>query len=102
MKSTNVEYEIFCHTSSHWGLHELPVRGYTVSGNITKQAMETDNSYAGNSAHNKGSAAIWNLKLQKWGAPLVQGANYQEEGLVIRRDDDDDDDNDNNNNNNNP
>ena len=29
------------HTSSHWRLHEVTVKGHTVSGNTTRPALET-------------------------------------------------------------
>ena len=38
---SNVEYRTFYHTSSHWRLHEVTVKGHTVSGNTTRPALET-------------------------------------------------------------
>jgi hypothetical protein len=34
--------------------------------------------FNGNMTHNDESAAIWNLKSEWWGTPVVQKNNYQE------------------------
>jgi hypothetical protein len=62
-----------------------------------------NNNNTDKSSLNKGSATLWNLKHEQWGAPCGCTDNYQEKEPELRRDggDEDDDGDDNNNNNNN-
>jgi hypothetical protein len=43
------------------------------------------NSCATDIAHNKGSATMWNLKPERWGALLVQEEKYQGKGTSDKR-----------------
>ena len=44
----------------------------------------TKDSYTWNITHNKESTAVWSLKPEQWGSPLVQ-EQYQEEKACDKR-----------------
>jgi hypothetical protein len=50
----------------------------------TFDRFTTKDSYTWNSTHNKESTAVWSLKLERWGSPLVQ-EKYQEEKSCEKR-----------------
>jgi hypothetical protein len=50
----------------------------------TFDRFNTENSYTGNITHNTGSTAVWNLKPERWGSPLVQ-EKYQDEKACDKR-----------------
>jgi hypothetical protein len=78
-----VEPEMYDYTSynwSHWNSNEKLKEKF---GNDTRKAFDrftTENSCTWNITHNTESAAVWNLKRERWGSLLVQ-EKYQEESL---------------------
>jgi len=46
--------------------------------------LTTKDSYTWNITYNTESTAVWSLKPERWGSPLVQG-KYQEEKACDKR-----------------
>jgi hypothetical protein len=63
-------------------------RGHTRK---TFNRFTTKHSYTCNITYNAECTAVWNLKVERWGSPLIQ-EKYQAEDACDRRDDDVDDD----------
>ena len=56
-------------------------------GSCTRKTLNrftTKDSYTWNITHNTESTAVWSLKLERWGSPLVQ-EKYQEEKACDKR-----------------
>jgi hypothetical protein len=56
-------------------------------GSYTRKTFDrltTADSCTGNITHNTESTAVWNLKLERWGSPLVQ-EKYREEKACDKR-----------------
>jgi hypothetical protein len=74
--TTNVEPEKYDYTSnncSHWNRNEKLKKK---SGSCTEKTFDrfsTKDSCTGNSTHSGETAAVWNLKPERRGSPLVQG-----------------------------
>ena len=83
--TTNVEPEMYDCTSnnwSHWNSNEKLKEKF---GNCTRKTFDrftTKNTW--NITHNTESIAVWNLKPEQWGSPLVQ-EKYQEEKACDKR-----------------
>ena len=98
--TANVETEMYDHTSnnwSHWDSNEKLKEKFGSCTMKTLNRFTTKDSYTRNITHNTESTAVWSLKPERWGSPLVQ-EKYQEEKACDKRHEDDDDDDDNNNN----
>jgi len=92
----NVVHETYDYTSNNWSHWNSDSRFKEKFGSCTRKSFHRftiKDSYTWNITHNTESTAVWNLKTERWGSPLVQ-EKYREEKPVTR----DDDDNDNNNN----
>jgi hypothetical protein len=73
-------YDYTSYNWSHWNSNE---KLEEKSGSYTRKAFyrfTAADSCTGNITHNTESAAVWNLKPERWGLPLVQG-KYREESL---------------------
>ena len=79
--TTNVEPEMYNCTSnncSQWNSNEKLKEKF---GNCTGKTFDrftTKDSYTWNITHNTESTAVWSLKRERWGTPLVQ-EKYREE-----------------------
>ena len=96
--TANVEPEMYDCTGnnwSHWNSNEKLKEKFGSCTRKTLDRFTTKNSYTWNITRNTESTAVWRLKPERWGSPLVQ-EKYQEE-MPVTRDDDDDDDDDNDN-----
>ena len=73
--TANVEPEMNDCTSnnwSHWNSNEKLKEKF---GNCTRKTFDrftTKDSYTWNITHNMESTAVWSLKRERWGSPLVQ------------------------------
>ena len=85
--TTNVEPEMYDYTNnkrSHWNSNEKLKEKL---GSCTKKTFDrftTKDSYSWNITHNTESTAVWSLKPERWGSPLVQ-EKYQEEKACDER-----------------
>ena len=85
--TTNVEPEMYDCTSnnwSHWNSNEKLKEKF---GNCTRKTFDrftTKDSYTWNITHNTESTAVWSLKCEQWGSPLVQ-EKYREEKACDKR-----------------
>jgi len=85
--TTNVEPEMYdntCSNCSHWNSNEKLKEKF---GNYIRKIFvrfTTKDSYTWNITHNTGSTAVWRLKPERWGSPLVQ-KKYQEEKACDKR-----------------
>jgi hypothetical protein len=65
---------------SHWNNNEkLNEKSGSYTGKTFDRFTAAD-SCTGNITHNMESTAVWNLKPERWGLPLVQ-ERYREESL---------------------
>jgi hypothetical protein len=79
--TTNVELEMYDHTSYNWNHWNSNEKLKEKSGSDTRKTFDrftTEYSYTWDITHDMGSTAEGNLKPERWGSPLVQ-QNYQEE-----------------------
>ena len=71
----NVEPEMYNYTNnnwSHWNSNEKLKEKF---GSCTRKTFDrfiTKDSYTWNITHNTESTAVWSLKPERWGSPLVQ------------------------------
>ena len=79
---------------SHWDSNEKLKEKFGSCTRKTVNRFTTQDSCTWNITHNTESTAVWRLKTERWGSPLVQ-EKYQEEKACDKRH------NNNNNNNNN-
>ena len=85
--ASNVEPEMYDYTNnnwSHWNSNEKLKEKF---GSCTRTAFDrftTKDSYTWNITHNTESTAVWSLKPERWGSPLVQ-KKYQEEKACDKR-----------------
>jgi hypothetical protein len=73
-------YDYTSYNWSHWNSNE---KLKEKSGSYTRKTFDrfaTENSCTWNITQNTESTAVWNLKPEQWGSPLVQ-EKYQEESL---------------------
>ena len=81
--TTNVEPEMYDCTSNNWSHWNSNEKFKEKFGNCTRKTFNrftTKDSYTWNITHNTESTAVWSLKPEQWGSPLVQ-EKYQEKGL---------------------
>ena len=79
--TTNVEREMYDYTNnnwSHWNSNEKLKEKFGSCTGKTLDRFTTKDSYTWNITHNTESTAVWSLKPERWGSPLVQ-EKYQEE-----------------------
>ena len=85
--TTNVEHEMYDCTSnnwSHWNSNEKIKEKFGSCTGTTFDRFSTKYSYTWNITHNTESTAMWSLKPERWGSPLVQ-EKYREEKACDRR-----------------
>ena len=94
--TTGVVYEVCDCTGHNWSHRNCNTRFKKEFGSQTGKTFSTvttKDSCTWNVTRNTGSAAVWSLKPERWGSPLVQ-EKYREEKACDRGGyDDDDDDN---------
>jgi hypothetical protein len=61
----------------HWNSYEKFKEKFGTYTRITFDRFTRKDSYTWNITHNTESTAVWNLKPEHWGSPLVQ-EKYQE------------------------
>ena len=79
--TTNVEPEMYDYTSnnwSHWNSSEKFKEKFGIFSRKTFNRFITKDSCTWNITLNMESTAVWSLKPERWGSPLVQ-EKYQEE-----------------------
>ena len=85
--NNNVEpemYDCISNNWSHWNSNEKLKEKF---GNCTRKTFDrftTKDSYTWNITHNMESTAVWSLKRERWGSPLVR-EKYQEEKACDKR-----------------
>ena len=84
---TNVEPEMYDCTSNNWSHCNCNEKLKEKLGSYTRKTFyrfNTKDSYTWNITHNKGSTAVWSLKPERWGSPMVQ-EKYQEGKACYKR-----------------
>ena len=82
--TTNVEPEMYDYTSnnwSHWNSNEKLKEKCGSCSTKTFRRFTTKDNYSWNIKHNTGSTAVWNLKPERWGSPLVQEKHQGEKAF---------------------
>ena len=85
--TTNVEPEMYDYTSNNWGHWNSNEKLKETFGSCTRKTFDrftTKDSYTWNITNNTESIAVWSLKPERWGSPLVQ-EKYQEEKACDKR-----------------
>ena len=85
--TTSVEPEMYDYTSNNWSHWNSNEKLKEKSGNCTRKTLDrftTKDSYTWNITHNTESTAVWSLKREWWGSPVVQ-EKYQEEKTCDKR-----------------
>ena len=85
--TTNVEPEMHGYTSNNWNHWNSNKKLKEKFGNCTRKTFDrftTEDSYTRNITHNTESTAVWSLKPEQWGSPLVQ-EKYREEKACDKR-----------------
>jgi hypothetical protein len=73
--TTNVEPEMYDSTSNNWSHWYSNEKLKEKCGSCTRKTFyrfTTKGSYTWNITHNTESTAVWSLKPEQWGSPLVQ------------------------------
>ena len=94
--TTDVEHEIYGYTSNIWSQQNSNKWFKEKFGSYTRKTFSrftTKDNYTLNITCNMESIAVWNLKPEQWGSPLVQEKSWKEKACDKRH-------NNNNNNNN--
>ena len=84
---TNVEPEMYDYTSNNWSQCNSNEKLKEKFGSCNRKTFDwftTKGSYTWNITHNTESTAVWSLKPERWGSPLVQ-ERYQEEKACDKR-----------------
>ena len=79
--TTNVEPEMYDYTGNNWSHWNSNEKLKDKFGSCTRKTFDrfiTKDSYTWNITHNTESTAVWSLKPERWGLPLVQ-EKYQGE-----------------------
>ena len=82
-----MEPEMYDHTSNNWSHRDSNEKLKEKFGSCTRKTLDrftTKDSYTWNITHNAESIAVWSLKPERWGSPLVQ-EKYQEEKVYSIR-----------------
>jgi hypothetical protein len=90
--SENVEHEMLCHTSNHWGHRNCKQKFTKISGKNTRTTLNrfpTKNCHTRNITHHKESATSLSGGVHHW----LKRRSTREEGKSVTRNDDDDDNN---------
>ena len=85
--TTNVEPEMYDYTSNNWShlnSNEKPKEKFGSCTRKTFDRFTTKDSYTWNITHNTERTAVWSLKPERWGSPLVQ-EKYREEKACDKR-----------------
>jgi hypothetical protein len=85
--TTNVEPEMYDYTSNnwiHWNSNEKLKEKFGRYTRKTFDRFATKYNCTCNIARNMESTAVWNLKPERWGSPLVQ-EKYREEKACDKR-----------------
>ena len=67
--------KVYDHTNNNWSYWNSNEKLKEKFGSCTRKILDrftTKDSYTWNIAHNTESTAVWNLKPERWGSPLVQ------------------------------
>ena len=85
--TTNVEPEMYDYTGNNWSLSNSNEKLKEKPGSCTRKTFDrftTKDSCTWNITHNTESTAVWTLKPERWGSPLVQ-EKYRGEKACDRR-----------------
>ena len=77
-------YDYTSNNWSHWNSNEKPKEKFGSCTGKTFDRFTTKDSYTWNITHNTESTAVWNLKVERWGSPLVQEENREEKACDNR------------------
>ena len=82
--NNNKMYDYTNNNWSHWNSNEKLKEKLGSCTGKTLDRFTTKYSYTWNITHNTESTAVWSLKPERWGSPLVQ-EKYQEEKACDKR-----------------
>ena len=86
--TANVEHEVRVHTSNNYSHGESNRRvkeEFGIHTRVTFNRFITNDSCTWNIIHKTDSTAVWNLKPEQWGSPLVQEKKHQGENACDKR-----------------
>jgi len=84
---TNVERQMYDYTGNNWSNRNSNQSFTEKFGSCMRKTfyrLTTKDSCTWNITHNTESTAVWSLKPERWGSPLVQ-EKYQEENACDKR-----------------
>jgi len=83
----NVEHKVYDYSSNNWSHRNSNKRFKEKFGSHTRKIFNrftTKDSYTSNMTHNTESIAVWNVKPEWWGSPLIQEKYYGEKACDKR------------------